>query len=337
MKSAEQTKQHVLRQAIQHNVDGVHGIKPKTPDHPKRALGFWLWSFLLLASLAYILAPTHVVSRGTISSSTMTAKLERSDAPPASGVPIPDAEPELLPPRPLNRAVVPLSIKNIVIDAGHGGWQTGAISESGLLEKDVTLDIARRLRRLMSGGPFNLMMTRQKDRAVSLAKRVAFANSNRADLFVSIHVNWLEPHSLRALETFYVGPSDDPAVMKLASLENQDSGYSLADYRRILEKVYIDTKRDESHRLARSIHAELFRTLSRINPALENRGVKTAPFAVLIGTQMPAILAEVSCLSNEDEVKLLTSEDYREKIATAIQRGIRSYTKDFITYARKGS
>ena len=145
MDSAEHTKHRVLRQAVQHNIDGVQGIKPKAPTRPRRTLGFWLWSFLVLASLGYILAPAHVVSRGSVPS-TMAAKLERRDAPPVSAVPIPDTEPELLPPRPLNRAVVPLSIKKIVIDAGHGGWQTGAISESGLLEKDVTLDIALRLR-----------------------------------------------------------------------------------------------------------------------------------------------------------------------------------------------
>lgn len=337
MKSTEETKYRVLRQAVQHNIDGGQGSKIRSPMPPKRALGLWLWSFVVLFCLGYVLVPTHVVSRGGIPSST-TAPLMKPSAPPVVvAVPAPAIEPELPNPRPLNRAVVPLSIKKIVIDAGHGGRQTGAISESGLLEKDITLDIARRLRRLMSGGRLDIVMTRQKDRTLSLAKRVAFANSSGADLFISIHVNWLEPHSLRALETFYVGPSDDPAVMKLASLENQDSGYSLADYRRILEKVYIDTKRDESHRLARSVHAELFQALSRVNPALENRGVKTAPFAVLIGTQMPAILTEVSCLSNPDEVKLLAREDYREKIAMALQRGIGSYTQNFIHYVKKGS
>ena len=149
-------------------------------------------------------------------------------------------------------------------------------------------------------------------------------------------MNWLEPRSIRALETFYVGPTEDPAVMKLASLENRDSGYSLADYRRILEKVYIDERRDDSRELAKSIHAELYRELKQLNPKLENRRVKTAPFAVLIGTQMPAILAEVSCLSN-GEVKLLSNGDYREKIAVAILRGIRGYSNNFNTYVRKGS
>lgn len=336
MESVEQTKFRLLREAVQENIEGVRSLKTKPRARPKRIVTLWLWGGFLIASLAYLLAPGHVVSTGS-SPSTTDAKV----ASPAPPPPVADADMEsdahLPPPRPLNRAVVPLSIKRIVIDAGHGGHHTGAISDSGLSEKEVTLDIALRLRRLIGDGSFEVMLTRQEDRTVPLAKRVEFANSNRADLFVSIHVNWLEPREIRGLETFYVGPTDDPAVMKLASLENQDSGYSLADYRRILEKVYIDEKRDESRQLARSIHSELYRALKQVNPVLEDRGVKTAPFAVLIGTQMPAILLEVSSLSNEEEVKLLTSEVYREKIALAILRGIRRYANNFNTYARKGN
>jgi N-acetylmuramoyl-L-alanine amidase len=162
--------------------------------------------------------------------------------------------------------------------------------------------------------PVEKVMTRHGDETLPLEKRVAFANDNNADLFVSIHVNWMEPREIRPLETYYVGATNDPAVIKLASIENRDSGYSLADYRRLLEKIYLDTRRDESHRLAKIINTELYQSLSQINPELENRGVKMAPFAVLVGTQMPAVLAEVSCLSNEDDVKLLTNDDYREKI-----------------------
>ena len=147
----------------------------------------------------------------------------------------------------INRAVLPLSVKRIVIDPGHGGKQHGAISESGVSEKDITLDIALRLRRLMENAPFEVLMTRQTDETLPLEKRVAFANTNNADLFVSIHVNWMEPREIRPLETYYVGATNDPAVIKLAGIENRDSGYSLADYRRLLEKIYLDTRRDESY------------------------------------------------------------------------------------------
>jgi len=336
MESVEQTKHRLLRQAVQENVEGARGPRPQARGRRRGALSLWLWSGFLIATLVYVLAPGRVVSTGS-TSSTADAKIKSAVPPlPLAEINL-GAEPPLPQPRPLNRAVVPLSIKRIVIDAGHGGRDTGAVADTGLSEKDVTLDIALRLRRLVINDPFEVLLTREDDRTVSLAKRVESANSSRADLFVSIHVNWLEPRSIRALETFYVGPTEDPAVIKLASLENRDSGYSLADYRRILEKVYIDERRDDSRELARSIHAELYRELKQLNPKLENRRVKTAPFAVLIGTQMPAILVEVSCLSNNDEVALLSNGDYREKIALAILRGIRRYSNNFNIYVRKGS
>lgn len=249
----------------------------------------------------------------------------------------PEVQTPALTPHPLDRAVIPLGINRIVIDAGHGGKQPGAISESGVSEKDITLDIALRVHRLLDKAPFEVLMTRQDDRTMTLEKRVAFANSNRADLFISIHINWTEPREIRPLETYFVGPSDDPATIKLASMENQESGYSLSEYRRVLEKIYIDTRRDESRNLAKNIHAELYQALKAVNPTLDNRGVRTAPFLVLVGTEMPAILLEVSTLSNEEEVELLIDPDYREKIALAVSRGIGSYANNLNRSAEKGS
>jgi N-acetylmuramoyl-L-alanine amidase len=181
------------------------------------------------------------------------------------------------------------------------------------------------------------LMTRETDTTLSLERRVVFANTSQADLFVSIHVNWIAYRQIRPLETYFAGPTDDPVALRLASLENRDSGYSLAAYRRLLEKVYLDTRRDESHALARSLNTGLYHALSGVNPGLENRGVKTAPFAVLVGTEMPAVLVEVSCLSNEADVRLLTMADYRDRIATALLRGIRSYARDLDGVGRKES
>jgi N-acetylmuramoyl-L-alanine amidase len=239
-------------------------------------------------------------------------------------------------PRRLTRTVLPLAVKKIVLDPGHGGRQHGAISDSGVSEKDITLDIALRLRRLLRDAPWQVMMTREKDETVSLDERAVFANANGADLFISIHVNWLPRPQIRPLETYYAGPTDDPAVLRLASLENQASGYALSDYRQLLEKIYIDARRDESGVLARTVNAELYQTLSRIHPALENLGVKTAPFVVLMGTQMPAILAEVSSLSNAKDVEALAGADYREMIALALMRGIRLYVDTLNDVTRKG-
>jgi N-acetylmuramoyl-L-alanine amidase len=238
-------------------------------------------------------------------------------------------------PQRLARAVLPLPIKRIVLDPGHGGAQAGAVADSGASEKEITLDLARRLRRLLEDASFEVLLTREADVTMSLEQRVAFANARRADVFVSIHVNWISRRGVRPVETYHVGPTDDPAVLKLAGAENRESGYSLGAYRQLLERIYIDERRDESRALARTINAELFRALSAVNPGLENRGVKMAPFAVLVGTEMPAILVEVSCLSNEDEAELLTTDDYRARIAAALLRGIRSYSTDLDGVAKK--
>jgi N-acetylmuramoyl-L-alanine amidase len=326
VENVEETKLRILREAVQSNVEVVRSGRVKPKVLFKRTFPVWLWGSLLIASVAYLAVPSLVVSRGK--ESPKSANVNTTKLPsPVEGQVLNAAAPLSTPYR-MNRAVLPLSVKRIVIDPGHGGKQHGAISESGVSEKDITLDITLRLRRLMENAPFEVLMTRQTDESLSLEKRVDFANTSNADLFVSIHVNWMEPREIRPLETYYVGATNDPAVIKLAGIENRDSGYSLADYRRLLEKIYLDTRRDESYMLAKTINTELYQSLSQINPELENRGVKMAPFAVLVGTQMPAVLAEVSCLSNEDDVKLLTNADYREKIAQALLRGILSYANN---------
>jgi N-acetylmuramoyl-L-alanine amidase len=236
----------------------------------------------------------------------------------------------------VNLSILPLSVKRIVIDAGHGGNQPGAISSTGLAEKDVTLDIALRLRRLMKQSSFEVLLTRETDRTVTLADRVAFANSNKADLFVSIHINSLQPHSIRPLETYYVGASNDPQVLQLASLENRQSGYSLSEYRQLLEKVYLDVRRNESRALAITVEAALYRSLKPLNPKLDDRGVKMAPFAVLVGTQMPAVLAEVSSVTNDEDVKLLNDEQYKEKIAVSLFEGISKYANNLNSSGKRG-
>ena len=327
MEKVEETKLRILREAIQSNVGGTrNSSKPKRRLMRKRTFPVWLWGSLLIASVASLALPSLVVSRGKESPKPATG--DTTKLPPPVGGQVLDSAGPLSVPHRMSRAVLPLSVKRIVIDPGHGGKQHGAISESGVSEKDITLDIALRLRRLMENAPFEVLMTREQDETLNLEKRVDFANTKNADLFVSIHVNWMEPREIRPLETYYVGATNDPAVIKLAGIENRDSGYSLADYRRLLDKIYLDTRRDESHTLAKTINTELYQSLSQINPELENRGVKMAPFAVLVGTQMPAVLAEVSCLSNEDDVKLLTNADYREEIAQALLRGILSYAKN---------
>ncbi len=320
MDTVDTTKHRLIREAVQHNLDRAGRSKPTASARPRHLLPLWLLGLLLIASLTHLSAPPPVVSTARPAAATPSHVNLVAAAEPAPDPDFPRSRP-----RPLDAAVLPLSVKRIVVDPGHGGAQYGAISDSGVPEKEITLDIALRLRRLLAHDAFDVMLTRETDQTISLERRVAFANANRADLFVSIHVNWIQRREIRPLETYYVGPTDDPAALRLAGTENRDSGYSLSDYRRLLDKIYIDTRRDASRALAKTINAELYRSMSEVNPALANRGVKMAPFVVLVGTEMPAILVEVSCLSNPDDVGLLTKAEYRERIAVALVRGIRSY------------
>jgi N-acetylmuramoyl-L-alanine amidase len=333
MARVDQTKLQLLRGAVQDNFDILHGIKTRPTTEFSRPRRQWLWGLLLLTGIAYLAAPSSGVSTGKGAPPSAP-----SPQPVVSAISVATApDPTLTQPQPLNRDIFPLSLKKIVIDPGHGGVQTGAIAETGLTEKEVTLDVALRLRRLLADSAFEVLLTRDTDKTLALEKRVEYANANNADLFLSVHVNWMEPRTIRGPETFFVGPTDDPSTMKLVSRENRDSHHSFSDLRHALDKIYIDARRDESRTLAKTIQGRLYGSLKQANTAVENRGVKTAPFAVLLGTQMPAILVEISCLSNSEEVKLLTNGEYREKIALALLDGIRAYANNINAAKRKGN
>jgi N-acetylmuramoyl-L-alanine amidase len=173
---------------------------------------------------------------------------------------------------------------------------------------------------------FEVVETRADDRTIALRDRAKVANASKSDIFVSIHVNTILKHTAsRGVETYYLGPTDDERLTKIAAAENRVSGYSIADMRKLLDGVYADARRDESQELAASIQQQLFTTLKRSDPGLENWGVKRAPFIVLVATDMPAILAEVGCISNEKEAALLARPEHRQKIAAALFEGIRAY------------
>lgn len=321
----EEAKRRTLSQAIQSNLERPQGKAQQV--RVRRMLWRWSSAPLLVASISLALI-VFFVPRGK--SSPPSKALAAGPLAAKLNVPLPA-------PGDLNMTVLPLSVKRIVIDPGHGGKQPGAISETGTVEKDVTLDIALRVQKLLKGSPFDVALTRTSDRTMSLADRVAFANSSKADLFVSIHINWMEQRDIRPLETYFVGPSHDPTVLKLAQVENRDSGLTLSEYHELLEKVFLDTRRNESQVLAKSIDAELFKSLRPLNPDLQDRGVKMAPFAVLLRTQMPAVLAEVCSLSNGEDDKLLRDEKYRQQIADALYRGIVAYANSINGHGRKGN
>ncbi|HEY1235483.1 MAG TPA: N-acetylmuramoyl-L-alanine amidase [Candidatus Binatia bacterium] len=333
MPSIGDTKAQLLRGIVEDNLDVVQGGRTQRVARRRARVKISLWIGIIGLAVGYLSVSTQGVSRD---GAPINAAARDPAVVPISTETVPETEAPLGTPRPIDRNAIPLTVKTVVIDPGHGG-DPGAIAESGLAEKDITLDIALRLRRLLQEAPFEILLTRDTDRRLSLDRRVQFANENKADLFLSIHVNSMEPRTIRALETYYVGPTDDPHALNLASRENKESGYSLSDYKQILEKIYVDARRDESHSAARTLHSQLFRALKQDNPQLENRGVRTAPFVVLIGTQMPAVLMEIACLSNPEEVELLTNQQYRENIALALAQGIRRYASSLTVADRKGS
>lgn len=227
--------------------------------------------------------------------------------------------------RPIDPGVLELGVHRVVLDAGHGGSNHGTRSAGGLEEKDLTLDIAARTREALVRHGFEVIMTRTDDGSVSLQERAAVANARHGDIFVSVHLNALQPASAKGIETYYLGASDGPERDAIAATENQDSGDSLSDLRSLLERIYADARRDESRRLAERVQQSLMRAARQVDPELTNRGVKMAPFVVLVATEMPAILAEVSCLSNADEVTRLNTPGYRQTLAEALASGIQAF------------
>ncbi len=336
-------KHRLLREAVQENVGTRQPVAPRPlpPRHRTRGSRWWK-TFLvvlpiLLVSVFYVI-PTDAVDRPEFvylaALVSKTLGIELFSRPPPR---VDRSEATFLAPAPSDLTVFPLGIKKVVLDPGHGGKDGGAATALGLLEKDVTLDIAHRLRRLLEKASFEVLMTREKDETMPLAQRAAFANAQEADLFVSIHANWFGMPTVHGVETYYLGPTDDPQALQLAALENRNSGYSLGEFRRLLEGVYLDLQRAESRQLAQAIQPELAKSLRQVNPTVVNRGVKMTPFLVLVTTKMPAILTEVSYLSNQDEARLMATQAYRQRIAQGFFQGIRAYAKTLKRSTKKGS
>ncbi len=222
-----------------------------------------------------------------------------------------------------------LSVKTIVIDPGHGGRDPGAIGPGGLLEKDVTLRIALKLRDRLKRHPgYQILMTRDRDVWVSLKDRVEFANAHQADLFISIHVNALEQEYLNIIETYYFGAPTDKQSLRLAEAENEGSEYLMAEFKGMIKKIGDQFKQQESRALALSIQKSLYRHLKRQDAKILNRGVKTAPFVVLLGADMPSVLAEIACISNPGEEKRLADFSYLNEVASHLEHGIVNYLDD---------
>ncbi len=328
MTDVDRVKRQMLRELVRENVDLKQGRLPRR-KHARKSL----WQRLSPAARA---AAVSLLAAALLGSFWAVWTVRPAAPPPAAmAVASETAAParasmsyEASDPRPgpaVDASVFPLAVRRIVLDPGHGGDNEGTHAPLGLVEKELTLDIAGRLQRLLAARGFEVLVTRRGDEAVSLQSRAVLANEAGADIFVSIHLNWIEDQKTRGIETYYLGPTNDPYLTKLAAAENRDSGHPLADVRRLLDRIYAGVRQDNSRKLAESVQASLFQSLGKLNPTLKDRGVKAAPFIVLLDTEMPAILAEVSCLSNEEEARLLTKPLYRQYIAEALADGIRSY------------
>ncbi len=219
-----------------------------------------------------------------------------------------------------------LKIGKIVIDAGHGGHDTGTIGPTGLTEKELVLDVARRLGGLIEdrlGG--EVVYTRNDDVFIPLETRTAIANQKQADLFVSIHANSSRDSDARGIETYYLNFTSSEDSLEVAARENAVSEKSIHELQDLVKKITLKEKLEESREFAAEVQKSLYANMSRGNKALRNRGVKKAPFVVLIGANMPSILAEISFVSNPTDEKLLRKPEYRQRMADALYRGIQRY------------
>ncbi len=211
-----------------------------------------------------------------------------------------------------------LKVGRVVIDPGHGGHDKGSIGPGGLLEKELVLDVAQRLGKLIE---------RDDDRFIPLESRTEMANENKADLFLSIHANSSPFPGVSGIETYYLNFSSTREAMDLASRENAGSQKSIHELSEIIEKITKHDKAEESREFAGKMQTALYSAAVRSNAAARNRGVKKAPFVVLIGATMPSILVEIGFVSNSREETLLKRPEHRQKLAEALYNGLSRYAE----------
>jgi len=217
-------------------------------------------------------------------------------------------------------------IDTIVIDPGHGGKDPGARSRTGLKEKNIALDISRRLKKLIETRlKKKVIMTRNRDVFVSLKRRTEIANENDADLFVSVHINSSTSRKLKGIEVYLLGRPSDKRALAVAARENAETHKSVVDFEKmILNDLEREFTRNASLELAHFTNNALKKSLIKKYPT-NALGVKRAPFYVLNHTDMPAILAEISFISNRKEERRLKSVKYRQQAAESLFKGIKSY------------
>jgi N-acetylmuramoyl-L-alanine amidase len=223
-----------------------------------------------------------------------------------------------------------LGVRRVVIDAGHGGKDPGALGYlKNVYEKDVTLDMARKLAvKIEKELKCEVFLTRDSDRYLSLEARTAFANAKNADLFISIHANAHKNRQAYGIETYYLNLATDDESIRVAARENATSEKNISDLHSILSDLMQNAKINESSRLAYYVQSSTYENLKSRHSHVRNNGVKKAPFYVLMGAQMPAILIEAGFISNERECKRLINSIYQDQVCDGIVNGIRMYINE---------
>ncbi|MCC6988857.1 MAG: N-acetylmuramoyl-L-alanine amidase, partial [Acidobacteria bacterium] len=220
-----------------------------------------------------------------------------------------------------------LGISRIVIDPGHGGHDPGTLT-SGSSEARLVLDVALRLERLLNKEPgLEVVLTRRTDVFIPLEQRTAIANREGADLFLSIHANASRDPKASGLETYFLSFASNPEAEAVAARENAASASDMHSLPSIVRAIALNNKLDESRDLASTVQQALAGRLVKINPGLRSRGVKKAPFVVLIGAAMPSVLAEIGFITNKQEVALIKTPAYRQKIAESLHAAVLQYRR----------
>ena len=220
-----------------------------------------------------------------------------------------------------------LGISRIVIDAGHGGHDPGTLT-AGSSEARLVLDVALRLERLLEKEPgLDVVLTRRTDVFIPLEQRPAIANREGADLFLSIHANASRDKTARGVETYFLSFASNPEAEAVAARENATSASAMHNLPSIVRAIALNNKLDESRDLAAMVQQSLAARLSKTNPTLRSRGVKKAPFVVLIGAGMPSVLAEIGFITNKQEAALVKTPAYRQRIAESLHAAVMQYRR----------
>jgi len=222
--------------------------------------------------------------------------------------------------------VLGLKVGRIVLDAGHGGHDTGTVGPEGLREKDLVLDVTKRLGALIEDRMGSeVIYTRSDDTFIPLERRTEIANEAKADLFLSIHANSSSVRTAAGVETYYLSFTTSKTALDLAARENAASNETVYDLQDILQKIALNDKVDESRDFAGRVQTALFALSAKNNKNSKDRGVRKAPFVVLIGANMPSVLAEIGFISNAHDESTMKRAEYRERIAEALYKGLSGY------------